>query len=295
MVGPMLPERFHEALAELVVERLDQVMPDDPDGAVAWLEEVLGDPERTDELLRGEGLDLSEPERTAVADTLLLEPVLLGALFTATSPEVLLHMLREIVPGDSGECDQCETLAARVASATTATPADDLEDIVFDALCHLVCDAPPLDDSHWAELVDVFSTLSTAGRLRVLAAAYEEDERERRGAAVSPISELARAREEHLSGPARDVVALLAQAPTGSLSATDLVSSLALPGVGALAPIEQSLEQCGRVLASHDVADSLVVKVHRSGQAHYSLHPALIGPMRALLRAEQHAGSDGDA
>jgi len=294
MVGPMLPERFHEPFTELVVERLDQVMPDDPDQAVAWLEEVLGDTDRTDELLNGGGLDLTEPERMALAETLLLEPVLLGALYVPTSPEVLVHMLREIVPADGlDECDQCGSLAGRVSDIDATTPLDDLENIVFDALCHLICDVPPVAESHWAELVDVFGTLSPAARLRVLAYAYEEEEREQQGAPISAISELARARDEHLSAPARDLLTLLVQAPSGSLSATDIVSSLALPGVSALAPIEQSLEQCGHFLASNNVADALIVKVHRSGQAHYSLHPALVAPLRALLRAEQHAG-DGE-
>lgn len=291
----MLPERLNDTFGELVAERLDQVMPDDPDAAVAWLEEVLGDTDRTDDLLNGRGIDLDEDERAQVSDVLMLEPVLLGALFTPTSPEVLIHMLGEIVPradAAPGEepCAQCASLAARVAHATVTTPIDDLEDLVFDALSHLVCEPAPQSDEQLGGLIEVFAGLSPAGRLRVLAMAYEEEERERRGVPASAVSELQRARAEDLTEPARNLVDLLALAPTGSVSATDLVTSLSLPGVTALAPIEQNLELCGRILASHGVADTLIIKVHRSGQAHYSLHPILLAPMRALIRAEHRSG-----
>lgn len=278
-----------QAVADIIQDRMEEVFGEDAEAALIWLaDDVLGSEERARTLLDGGEVSLSEGERAALADVLSFAADVLAVCLLPTSSEVMAHVVKEALADGGDKCAECCHLREELAQVDRES--SELIDIAIATLAH-VWEAPDpeveAEHSRLDEVMRIVASLSPAGQMRVLAACFEEREREA-AAEISPRDAIARFREEFLSGSARDLIDTLALADPAGMPEASLVRALAGNDTSALAHALEALTHAAQLFAAvHPGYSRLTSLVHlESGR--WRLDPAFHAPLRSLARADQY-------
>lgn len=281
------------AIGSLVQERMDDVFEESPEEAIEWLAESLGSLERARALLGGEGIQLNARETRDICQLLHLDADIVSAVTSVASNEVLLHAIGLTLAGcpvlEADPCPVCFSLHERHERARSTDERPALESLALDVLAHihaledddqLPAEASPLE----MELYGLLSSLPQSSRLRVLASAYEEQERlESTGDDIQGL--ISRLVGDYLSPGARTLVDHIALQPEGEAKVADVAAHLGLTGAQLIALERDLLGAFQRFAAEHAGSAAIVwpvTKILDPEGARYQVAPELLAPLRAL-------------
>lgn len=258
----------------------------------------------------GEPAELSNEIVNRLAEEFYLNPQLLSCLVRPVSTEVLQHTIVDVTTGqfDTDHCDRCEEFAARVELCSADDDHEELLGLCLELLDHLVFLPGEQEGDLEEELFEganeevifgspllqnfarIFNFMDEAAQLRVFAYAYQELAGTTEGRAAAACSAYARLRSDYLSAPARQLFDLLSVAPSGSLSANEVIEALALPNVRAIGQLEKSVQSAVQKLAAdghQELACPLLVSHDKTPLL--SLSEPAQAAWRALTRADEAA------
>lgn len=259
---------------------------------------VMLDKDSAEALAWGEPADLDSDELDRLSDVFSLHRDLLSCFLRPSSPEVVLHVIRQTSEFEleDSDCPLCQDL---FEGASALTAKDDMETMLYlcmDILSHLTVDNIAnfeLESSSGViplanQLDLVVGSLPAEAQLRVLAYAYQELAETTSNQRAAGFAAYAELRSKYLSSLARQVLDLLAASESGSLSVRDIIHSLGLANGRALGQLSRSIDRSMERLrrAGIELPESPLTVTGRSRNSVYSLSDSARSSWRALIQAE---------
>lgn len=205
-------------------------------------------------IVQGKRIELEPEEVERIAVTFALHEGILDCVLAPPSSEVLHHALVDLVGDEDSfnveRCEQCRELAARVQNATPKDFRDELLQLCYDILDHVIIlrdeDEELLSEEDMPfimTLLPALMQLSQEARRRVLAYAYQELAQTTDGVGAKTLAAYAKLRSEHFSPLVKQVFDALSEAPGGRLTAAELAEQLHLKDTQPLKAVARATEE----------------------------------------------------